>query len=78
MKEEIQNTTFSISVKSLFTIIAFTFVAIGEYVVLHQEIEEAKRLPKTEVSKIEFEYNNERLQSQIDVLKEELRDLKDE
>ncbi len=78
MKEEIQNTTFNISLKTLFTIVAFSFVAIGEYIVLQKEIEEAKELPKNQVSRIEFEYSKEKLQNQIDILKEELRDLKDD
>ncbi|QDP66738.1 MAG: hypothetical protein GOVbin5978_14 [Prokaryotic dsDNA virus sp.] len=78
MKEEIQNTTFNISLKTLFTIIAFSFVAIGEYIVLQKEIEEAKELPENQVSRIEFEYSKEKLQNQIDILKEEIRDLKDD
>lgn len=77
MKEEIQNTTFNISLKTLFTIVAFSFVAIGEYIVLQNEIEEAKQLPKNQVSRIEFDFAKEKLQTQIDILKEELRELKD-
>ena len=76
MKEEIQNTTFNISLKTLFTIIAFTFVVIGEYIVLQKDISEAKDLPKAEVTKMEFEFRNENLQSQIDVLKQKIELLK--
>ena len=76
MSKEIQDTTFSITLKTLFTICAFLFLLLGEYIVLQNDINEAKSLPKTEVSKIEFDYSNEKLQYQIDVLKKELELLK--
>tara|TARA_R110002020_G_scaffold251080_1_gene465065 strand:- start:105 stop:338 length:234 start_codon:yes stop_codon:yes gene_type:complete len=76
VSKEIQDTTFSITLKTLFTICAFLFLLLGEYIVLQNDINEAKSLPKTEVSKIEFDYSNEKLQYQIDVLKKELELLK--
>ena len=76
MSKEIQDTTFSITLKTLFTICAFLFLLLGEYIVLQNDINEAKSLPKTEVSKIEFDYSNEKLQYQIDILKKELESLK--
>ncbi len=76
MSKEIQDTTFSISLKTLFTICAFLFLLLGEYIVLQNDINEAKSLPKTEVSKIEFDFTNEKLQYQIDALKKELESLK--
>jgi hypothetical protein len=76
VSKEIQDTTFSISLKTLFTICAFLFLLLGEYIVLQNDINEAKDLPKTEVSKIEFDCSNEKLQYQIDVLKKELELLK--
>lgn len=78
MKEEIQNTTFNVSIKTLFTVIAFSFIAIGEYIVLQNDIEEAKELPKTQVSRLEFDFAKEKLQTQIDLLKEELKELKED
>ena len=76
MSKEIQDTTFSITLKTLFTICAFLFLLLGEYIVLQNDINEAKSLPKTEVSKIEFDFTNKKLQYQIDALKEELESLK--
>jgi len=76
VSKEIQDTTFSISLKTLFTICAFLFLLLGEYIVLQNDINEAKSLPKTEVSKIEFDFTNEKLQYQIDALKKELESLK--
>jgi len=74
--KEIQNTTFSISLKTLFTICAFLFLLLGEYIVLQNDINEAKNLPVTEVSRIEFDFSNDKLQYQIDALKKELESLK--
>tara|TARA_R100001463_G_scaffold131796_2_gene192046 strand:+ start:3823 stop:4056 length:234 start_codon:yes stop_codon:yes gene_type:complete len=76
MSKEIQDTTFSISLKTLFSICAFLFLLIGEYIVLQKDINEAKSLPKAQVTKIEFEYSNEKLQDQINFLKKELESLK--
>ena len=76
MSKEIQDTTFSITLKTLFTICAFLFLLLGEYIVLQNDINEAKSLPKTEVSKIEFDFSNEKLQYQIDALENELESLK--
>jgi len=76
VSKEIQDTTFSISLKTLFTICAFLFLLIGEYIVLQNDINEAKNLPKTEVSKMEFDFSNEKLQDQINALKKELESLK--
>ena len=77
MSNEIQDTTFSISLKTLFSICAFLFLLIGEYIVLQKDISEAKNLPKSELSKLEFEFSNQKLQAQIDVLKKEIELLKD-
>ena len=76
MTKEIQDTPFSISLKTLFSIFAFLFLLIGEYIVLQNEINEAKILPKTEVSRIEFDYTNEKLQYQIDDIKKDIESLK--
>tara|TARA_R100001509_G_C4770963_1_gene183014 strand:+ start:152 stop:385 length:234 start_codon:yes stop_codon:yes gene_type:complete len=76
MTKEIQDTPFSISLKTLFSIFAFLFLLIGEYIVLQNEINEAKSLPKTEVSRIEFDFSNDKLQYQIDDIKKDIELLK--
>ena len=63
----------NISIKSLLSVGAILFLLIGEYIVLHKEIEEAKRLPKSEITKIELEY----IKRDIDSLKEQLELVKD-
>ena len=64
----------NISIKSLLSAGAIIFLLIGEYVVLHKEIEEAKRLPISKVSKVEVEY----LKKDIEILKEELQEIREE
>tara|TARA_R100001440_G_scaffold75264_2_gene102027 strand:- start:410 stop:643 length:234 start_codon:yes stop_codon:yes gene_type:complete len=76
MSKEIQDTTFSITLKTLFTICAFLFLLLGEYIVLQNEINEAKSLPKNEVTRIEFDFSNEKLQYQIDNIKKDIESLK--
>ena len=76
MSKEIQDTTFSITLKTLFTICAFLFLLLGEYIVLQNEINEAKSLPKNEVTRIEFDFSNEKLQYQIDDIKKDIELLK--
>ena len=76
MSKEIQDTTFSITFKTLFTICAFLFLLLGEYIVLQNEINEAKSLPKNEVTRIEFDFSNEKLQYQIDNIKKDIESLK--
>ena len=76
MSKEIQDQTFVISVRNFIAIGAASLLLVGEYLVLQNDINEAKSLPKTEVSKIEFDYSNERLQYQINALKKELESLK--
>jgi hypothetical protein len=61
MSKEIQDTPFSISLKTLFSIFAFLFLLIGEYIVLQNEITEAKSLPKIEITRLEVELKNELL-----------------
>ena len=63
---------FSISLKSLLSISAILALLIGEYVVLHKEIEEAKRLPKNEISMEEYKYDKKYLIDEIEELKAEL------
>ena len=64
---------FTISLKSLLSLSAILALLIGEYVVLHKEIEEAKRLPKNEISIEEYKYDKKYLIDEIEELKAELK-----
>ena len=82
-KKEIQDKTFNFSIKTIATIGTVLCLMIGEYIVLHEEINKAMDLPKPEVTKTEFEYQIaltsktiESLQKDIDNLKIEQNNLK--
>ena len=68
----------SISIKTLLSFSAILFLLIGEYIVLHKEIEVAKRLPENKISLEEYKYDKKYLESEIQFLKEELKELKNE
>ena len=74
MSKQTNDTSLSISVKTLVTISSILFLMIGEYIVLHKEIEVAKSLPKCEVSKIEIEY----IKKDIELISKEIEEIKEE
>jgi hypothetical protein len=78
MTKEIQDSTVNLSVKSIATIGTVLFLMVGEYIVLTQEIEEAKLQPEPEITKLEFEYGIEKLQKSIDINLNQIEDLKEE
>ena len=73
-----QSEGVSISVKTLLSFSAILFLLIGEYIVLHQEIEVAKTLPKNKISQEKYTYDMKYLETEIKFLKEELKELKNE
>tara|TARA_R110000824_G_scaffold79451_4_gene200153 strand:- start:7686 stop:7910 length:225 start_codon:yes stop_codon:yes gene_type:complete len=64
----------NISLKSLLSVGAIIFLLIGEYILLHKEIEEAKRLPTSEVSKLEVDY----IRKDISIIQDEIKLIKEE
>tara|TARA_R100000664_G_C2682760_1_gene90056 strand:- start:311 stop:541 length:231 start_codon:yes stop_codon:yes gene_type:complete len=68
----------SISVKTLLSFSAILFLLIGEYIVLHQEIEVAKELPENKISEERYTYDIKYIETEIKLLKEELEELKNE
>jgi len=67
----------NISVKSLLSFSAILFLLIGEYVLLHKEIEDAKRLPEPTVTIEAYKYDKKYLEEEIADLKEEIENLKE-
>ena len=53
---------------------AIIFLLIGEYILLHKEIEEAKRLPSSEVSKLEVDY----IRKDISIIQDEIKLIKED
>tara|TARA_R100000734_G_C3283769_1_gene76875 strand:- start:542 stop:808 length:267 start_codon:yes stop_codon:yes gene_type:complete len=78
MKTEIQDTTVNLSVKSIATIATVLFLMIGEYIVLHRDIDEAMREPLPEVTKLDLEYNVDKLWSAVKINAEHIEDLEKE
>jgi|TARA_B110000444_G_scaffold175400_1_gene164087 hypothetical protein len=64
----------NISLKSLLSVGAIIFLLIGEYILLHKEIEEAKRLPTSEVSKLEVDY----IRKDISIIQDEIKLIKED
>ena len=61
MTKDIQDQTFVISVRSFIAIGAASLLLVGEYLVLQNDINEAKSLPKVEITRLEVELKNELL-----------------
>jgi len=78
MAKEIVDTNFSINLRTLVAIGSVLVLMVGEYIVLHEEIEEAKALPKPEITKLEFEYGVEKLQKSIELNLKEIEELQSE
>jgi Mg2+ and Co2+ transporter CorA len=50
-----ESSKFTLSLKSIIAIILVTSSFVGQYAVLSNEIEEAKRLPQSEISRSELD-----------------------
>ena len=78
MAKEIVDTNFSINLRTLIAIGSVIFLMLGEYIVLHEEISKAKDMPEPEITKLEFDYNNDRINKAIDLNTIEINNLKEE
>jgi len=73
--------TFNISLKNIITIGGIVVLLAGEYIVLHKEIEVAKKLPipiAPEVTRIEFEMQNDLILQTIATTKHDLIEIKED
>ena len=78
MAKEIVDTNFSINLRTLIAIGSVVILMVGEYVVLQEDISEARKMPEPEITKLEFEYGIEKLQKSIELNLKEIEELKDE
>jgi|TARA_B110000503_G_C7014034_1_gene356943 hypothetical protein len=67
---------FNLTFKTVGIIVAAVFTLGSMYVTLQSDIAEAKLLPPAEVSKKEYELNQQWDRDNINMLKEEIKDLK--
>ena len=78
MTKELQDKTFNLSIKTIATIGGFLFLMIGEYIVLHDEINVAMKEPEPEITRIEFDYQKQIWTNEIAVLKNDIQQLKND
>ena len=83
-KELNEDTNFKISIKTLAGIAALIFTLVGMWFTLQADIAEAKELPKSEVSKMEFDMKDVNIRQSIkntekdvDEIKQDLRRIED-
>ena len=72
MSKEIQDQTFVISVRNFIAIGAASLLLVGEYLVLQNEINEAKSLPKIEITRLEVELKNELLLQKFENIEKDI------
>ncbi len=77
MAKEIVDTNFSINLRTLIAISSVLFLMVGEYIILHDEISEAKDMPEPEITKLEFNYNNDKINKSIELNTIEINNLKE-
>ena len=65
MKELNEDTSFKISIKTLGAIAVLIFSLGAAYAQIQSDIEDAKELPKPEVSKMEFRMKDENIRQSI-------------
>jgi hypothetical protein len=73
--------TFNISLKNIISIGGILFLLVGEYIVLQKDIQEAKELPipiQPEVTRVEFDMQNDLILQTIATTKQELIEIKEE
>ena len=75
-KELNEDTNFKVSVKTLISIGVGLSMLIGMWFTLQAQINEAKLLPEPEVSKMEFDMNDENIRQTIMNTQEDVTELK--
>lgn len=78
---KMEEQTFNISLKNLITISGIVALLVGEYIVLQKDIEEAKKLPipiQPEVTRVEFEMQNDLILQTIATTKQDLIEIKED
>ena len=65
MKELNEDTSFKISIKTLGAIAVLIFSLVAAYAQIQSDIEDAKELPKPEVSKIEFDMKDQNVRQSV-------------
>ena len=77
MKELNEETSFKISIKTLAGIAALIFTLVGMWFTLQADISEAKELPASEVSKMEFDMKDVNIRNTIMETRDDVKKLEE-
>ena len=72
-----QSTEFKIDLKTVIGIIMFTSSLVGMYYTLQDDIEDAKKMPKAVIDRIEYDLKQDWHTNHINRLEDEVKELRD-
>ena len=72
-----QSTEFKIDLKTVVGIIMFTSSLVGMYYTLQDDIEDAKKMPKAVIDRIEYDLKQDWHTQHINKLEQEVEELRD-
>ena len=72
-----QSTEFKIDLKTVIGIIMFTSSLVGMYYTLQDDIEDAKKMPKAVIDRIEYDLKQDWHTDHINRLEDEVQELRD-
>ena len=71
-----QSTEFNIDLKTVIGIIMFTSSLVGMYYTLQDDIEDAKKMPKAVIDRIEYDLKQDWHTNHINKLEDEVKELR--
>ena len=70
-----QSTEFNIDLKTIIAIVMFTSSMVGMYYTLQSDIDDAKKMPKAAIDRIEYDLKQEWQTDHIEELEEKVDDI---
>ena len=70
-----QSTEFNIDLKTIIAIVMFTSSMVGMYYTLQSDIDDAKKMPKAVIDRIEYDLKQEWQTDHIEELEEKVDDI---
>ena len=72
-----QNTELNVDLKTIIAIIMFTSSMVGMYYTLQDDIEDAKKMPKAVIDRIEYDLKQDWHTNHINKLEDEVKELRE-
>ena len=72
-----ESTNIQLDIKTICIVIGFTVSLVSVYFTLKADIEEAKELPKPEISRVEFDLKDSNVRNSIYNIEEQVKDNSD-